>query len=209
MGEQVLGLLQGKLNEAKARTEFSMDLKDELELLEGLSHVISTLGQDAAAVAIRRLVEPMATGLQRDGVAGGDAKLAQQELDRLTVVVSHAKPVMQPGCEHPVAMVVRELWPVLQAVSVQHQSSGQVFEKLSRFFKHAMRTCKEHFEPLLKPLIAHLVGSFNVVPHSSCLYCASICVTEFGRKGPAFAAVLFQMLNDFSQAVFRCLQASA
>ncbi|CAM9473964.1 unnamed protein product [Scytosiphon promiscuus] len=209
MGEQVLGLLQGKLNEAKARTEFSMDLKDELELLEGLAHVISTLAPDAAAAAIRRLVEPMATGLQRDGVAGGNAKMAQQDLDRLTVVVSHANPVMQQaGCEHPVAMVVRELWPVLQAVSAQHQSSGQVFEKLSRFFKHAMRTCKEHFEPMLKPLIAHLVGSFNVVPHSSCLYCGSICVTEFGRKGPAFSAVLFQMLNDFSQAVFRCLQAS-
>lgn len=47
-------------------------------------------------------------------------------------------------------MVVRELWPVLEAVSAKHQSSGQVFEKLSRFFKHAMRTCKEHFEPLLK-----------------------------------------------------------
>lgn len=34
MGAQVLGLLQGKLNEAKERTEFSMNLKDELELLE-------------------------------------------------------------------------------------------------------------------------------------------------------------------------------
>ncbi|CAB1115460.1 unnamed protein product [Ectocarpus sp. CCAP 1310/34] len=206
MGEQVLGLLQGHLNEAKAREEHRIDIKDELELLEGLSYVISTLAPDPAAAAIRRLVEPMATGLQRNGVAGGDAKLAQQELDRLTVVVSRANPVMQAGREHPVAMVVRELWPVLEAVSAKHQSSGQVFEKLSRFFKHAMRTCKEHFEPLLTPLIAHLVGTFSVVPHSSCLYCGSICVTEFGRKGPGFTALLFQMLSDFAQAVFRCLQ---
>eukprot|EP00903_Cladosiphon_okamuranus_P011653 g10961.t1 len=206
MGEQVLGLLQGKLQEAKARTEHRIKIKDELELLEGLSYVISTLPPDPAAGAIRRLVEPMATGLQRDGVDGGDAKLAQQELDRLTVVVSHACPAMQAGQEHPVAMVVRELWPVLQALSAKHQSSGQVFEKLCRFFKHAMRTCKEHFEPLLKPLIAHLVGTFSVVPHSPCLYCGSICVTEFGRKGPAFATLLFQMLSEFAQAVFRCLQ---
>lgn len=60
-----------------------------------------------------------------------------------------------------------------------------------------------------QPLIAHLVGTFRVVPHSSCLYCGSICVTEFGRRGPDFAAVLFQMLNDFAEAVFRCLQASS
>eukprot|EP00752_Nemacystus_decipiens_P017466 g15660.t1 len=58
----------------------------------------------------------------------------------------------------------------------------------------------------IKPLIAHLVGTFNVVPHSSCLYCGSICVTEFGRRGPDFAAMLFQMLGEFAQAVFRCLQ---
>ncbi|CAN0101819.1 unnamed protein product, partial [Ectocarpus sp. 12 AP-2014] len=87
MGEQVLGLLQGHLNEAKAREKHRIDIKDELELLEGLSYVVSTLAPDAAAAAIRRLVEPMATGLQRNGVVGGDAKLAQQELDRLTVVV--------------------------------------------------------------------------------------------------------------------------
>eukprot|EP00752_Nemacystus_decipiens_P010447 g9307.t1 len=206
MGEQVLGLLQGKLHEAKERAEHRINVKDELELLEGLSYVISTLPPDPAAAAIRRLVQPMATGLQRDGVDGGDAKLAQQELDRLTVVVSHARPAMQVGREHPVAMVVRDLWPVLQALSAKQQSSGQVFEKLCRFFKHAMRTCTEHFEPLLQPLIAHLVGTFNVVPHSSCLYCGSICVTEFGRRGPDFAAMLFQMLGEFAQAVFRCLQ---
>lgn len=34
MGEQVLGLLQGQLNEAKAREEHRIDIKDELELLE-------------------------------------------------------------------------------------------------------------------------------------------------------------------------------
>ncbi len=56
---------------------------------------MSTLPPDAAASAIRRLVEPMATGLQRDGVEAGDAKMAQQELDRLTVVVSHADPPVQ------------------------------------------------------------------------------------------------------------------
>lgn len=48
------------------------------------------------------------------------------------------------------AAVVREMWPILEALSLRHQSSSQVFEKLCRFFKHAMRTCKEHFEPLLR-----------------------------------------------------------
>lgn len=57
-----------------------------------------------------------------------------------------------------------------------------------------------------QPLIAHLVGTFAVVPHSPLLYCGSICVTEFGHKGPQFEALLFEMLGDFSRAVFGCLQ---
>ncbi|CAN0143060.1 unnamed protein product, partial [Laminaria digitata] len=173
---------------------------------QGLSYVISTLPPDPAAAAIQRLVRPIAEGLQRDGTVAGDGKLAQQELDRLTVVVSHARPVMEMGREHPVATVVREMWPILEALSTRHQSSAQVFEKLCRFFKHAMRTCKEQFEPLLRPLIVHLVGNFSVVPHSSCLYCGSICVTEFGLRGPEFVAILFKMLEDFTSVVFRCLQ---
>lgn len=64
--------------------------------------------------------------------------------------------VEQAGREHPVATVVREMWSVLLATSARHQSSVAVFEKLSRFFKHAMRTCKEHFEPLLK--VCFVVG---------------------------------------------------
>lgn len=61
---------------------------------KGLSYVISTLPAAPAAAAIKRLVEPMVTGLQRNGVIAGDAKLAQQELDRLTVVVTYANPAM-------------------------------------------------------------------------------------------------------------------
>lgn len=206
MGESVLRLLLEQLQLAKARTEHKIGNKDELEMLEGLAHVISSLQPVPAANAMRQLAEPMAAGLQRDGVEGGNVKSASYELDRLTVLVSFVNPTIEAGREHPVATVVREMWSVLLATSARHQSSVAVFEKLSRFFKHAMRTCKEHFEPLLKPLITHLVGTFAVVPHSPLLYCGSICVTEFGLKGPQFAALLFEMLGDFSRAVFRCLQ---
>ncbi len=39
MGEQVLGLLEGKLHEAKARAEDRINIKDELELLEVCARV--------------------------------------------------------------------------------------------------------------------------------------------------------------------------
>lgn len=50
------------------------------------------------------------------------------------------------------------------------------------------------------------MSTFAAAPHSPYLYCGSICVTEFGRKGTHFATLIFQMLGDFSTAVFLCLQ---
>lgn len=59
--------------------------------VQGLSYVISAMAPaQAAADALKRLVEPISATLERDGAVAGDAKLAQQDLDRLTVIVSHA-----------------------------------------------------------------------------------------------------------------------
>lgn len=64
---------------------------------QGISYVISSLQPVPAAVAFRRLVEPIAANLQADGVVAGDAKLAQQHLTRLTVIVTHANPSIEVG----------------------------------------------------------------------------------------------------------------
>lgn len=62
---------------------------------QGVSHVISTLPSVPAGNAIRQLAEPMAVGLQRDGVEAGNVKLAVYELDRLTILVSFINPPVE------------------------------------------------------------------------------------------------------------------
>lgn len=57
-----------------------------------------------------------------------------------------------------------------------------------------------------QPLMTHLVMMFSRAPHSPLLYCASICVTEFGLRGPEYAALLFQMLDNFCITVFKVLK---
>lgn len=68
-------------------------------LLQGLAHVISTLQAAPAANAIRRLAQPIAAALQRDGVEQGDVKGAQHDLDRLTALVSHLNPRLEVGLD--------------------------------------------------------------------------------------------------------------
>ncbi|CAM9622957.1 unnamed protein product [Discosporangium mesarthrocarpum] len=203
MGEPVLAL-HNQLQQAKVTMK--MDLKDELEIIEGLCHVLKTLPPQKAAAAINKMVEPVAADLHKLGVLAGDSRHAVQDLERLTVIARFANPAVEVGKRHPIVLVVEGLWPVLEATAARHQASDKLIEKLCRFFKHSMRTCKAEFEPLLERLINHLVNSFNSVPHSSCLYCGSICVTDFGGRGPGYAARLFRMLDDFSKMVFRSLQ---
>ncbi|KAH8051304.1 hypothetical protein JL720_15173 [Aureococcus anophagefferens] len=68
--------------------------------------------------------------------------------------------------------------------------------KLCRCYKHAMRSCRKAFAPMLSRMAAHLVQSFASNPISSFIYCSSICITEFGdeaekrRRFDMFAAVV-------------------
>ena len=55
---------------------------------------------------------------------------------------------------HPVLEVFANLWPVFEAVSIKMKTSHLVIEKLCRCYKHAMRSCRKHFEPMLDRMTA-------------------------------------------------------
>lgn len=106
----------------------------------------------------------------------------------------------QTGTEHPVAALVREMWPVLEATAGRHRSSAQVFEKLSRFFKHAMRTCKGHFEPLLKVTNPESYGFWGGASRHyrvGVVCCGAVllafCCVESARGAASDALVVFLM----------------
>ncbi len=58
-------------------------------------------------------------------------------------------------------------------------------KQLCRLLKHALRTGKSKFAPLLDNLLGFLVGCYGETHVSSFVYAASIVVAEFGDARPA------------------------
>lgn len=184
-------------------------LRDELEVLEGLSDVVAAAPTlDALAAGLEKLITPPANALAGYASTGGaDPKLVVNELERLTSVVRcaapprhllEADPTRRP---HPVLTVFERLWPVFQALADSYREQEHLIERMCRCYKHAMRSCRRHFEPMLQPMIAHLVHYFAQTRLSSFLYASSICITEFGHD-PSKHAILFNMLAAFAGTVF-------
>ncbi|KAJ8611016.1 hypothetical protein CTAYLR_007057 [Chrysophaeum taylorii] len=186
-------------------------LRDELEVLEGLGHVVSaTDAYDALASGFERLVAPPAMALANFASASEatDPKLVVDDLERLTSIVRCATPshkVLQTR-PHPVLTAVERLWPVFEALADRYRGNPHLIERLCRCYKHSMRSCRARFEPMLDNMIQHLTRHFALAPLSSYVYASSICITEFGHDRTK-ERVLFEMLSAISSTVFSLLRA--
>ncbi|KAH8078145.1 hypothetical protein JL720_9823 [Aureococcus anophagefferens] len=184
-------------------------LKDELEILEGLGAVVAAMPDyEAVRAGTEQLAGPPALALTAiaSSNAAGEPRVVARELDRLTSVVRYASPpaALLGSRPHPVLELFDKLWPVFEALGAKYRESTVVVEKLCRCYKHAMRSCRKAFAPMLSRMAAHLVQSFASNPISSFIYCSSICITEFGDEAEKRPA-LFDMFASLSSAVFGLL----
>jgi transportin-3 len=100
---------------------------------------------------------------------------------------------------------MKSSWSVLERTTKRFPHDIMLAEKVCRLHKHALRTCgAELYTPLLDPLLQVLVQSFAESHQSPYLYCASICITEYGRK-PQYVQTLFDMLQTLAQTTFSFL----
>ncbi|KAH8065829.1 hypothetical protein JL722_212 [Aureococcus anophagefferens] len=187
----------------------SVVLPDELEILEGLGALVAAMPDyEAVRAGTEQLAGPPALALTAiaSSNAAGEPRVVARELDRLTSVVRYASPpaALLGSRPHPVLELFDKLWPVFEALGAKYRESTVVVEKLCRCYKHAMRSCRKAFAPMLSRMAAHLVQSFASNPISSFIYCSSICITEFGDEAEKRPA-LFDMFASLSSAVFGLL----
>ena len=197
--------------------EFVIDLKNELEVLEGVCKAISTkllndpsISADVINGYISHLAQPIIARLK--GIASPEysasPKQIAAELSRLTVLVQHLRlPKQSPLSRSDfILSLMQESWPMLDAVSKKHPRDFTCGEKLCRLHKHAMRECgATTYAPLLGSLSEQTVKNFSLSLSSPYLYLASICVSEFGRN-PAYSKLLFDMMANLSTSVFNSLR---
>ena len=206
MGEPVLQLYT-EITSSPGR----LDLKDDLEVLEGVCKAISRQIKETSVDGsnyVQRIVQPIGNRLAAT-VNNPNCKPKQDvipELDRLTIIVQFLTVPTQPtSVTNPIMEVIQSIWHLLDAISVRYPQDNPLAEKICRFHKHALRSCgAAAYEPMLEPLMKQLIQSYERSRQSAYLYAASICVTEYGRI-PKHSSNLFNMINAMATVSFSFL----
>ena len=190
-----------------------IDLKNELEVLEGVCKAISTklisdpsISSDVINGYINHLAQPVMASMKviASPEYAASPKQISAELSRLTVLIQHLRLPKQSSLSRSdfIVSLMRESWPMLDSVSKKHPRDFGCGEKLCRLHKHAMRECgAASYAPMLEPLAEQIVKNFSLSILSPYLYLASICVSEFGRN-QAYSQLLFDMMANLSTTVF-------
>lgn len=220
MGEPVLQLY----NELTLRPG-TLNLKDELEVLEGVCRAISRQMRDVGAADgtsaghVQRLVQPVGNRL---AAAVADPNCNPRlhiipEIDRLTVVIrflhvprsdpkSNHHQQQHQHQQHPILDIVASSWSLLDAASNRFAQDVELAEKICRFHKHALRACGPvAYAPMLDSLMEQLVQSYQRSHQAPFLYAASICVTEYGRD-VAYSQKLYTMMEALAKTSFTFLR---
>jgi len=210
MGEPVLQLYNEVTAAAPASGNNGLQLKDELEILEGVCKAGSRQIQDAhsdGSIFLKQVVDPIGGRLTaKVNSPNCDARRnIIPEIDRLTTVVRFLTLPTSPTGSSPIVEVIHATWPLLESASNRFPQDAGLAEKICRLHKHAIRTVGPiSYAPLLEPLMEQLVRNFERSRQSAYLYAASICVSEYGRN-PTYSNSLFQMINAMATVSFSFL----
>ena len=223
LGDTVLQLYDGivaareqhRTSSVGSGEDFILDLKNELEVLEGVCKAVSNKVVNDPSI-INHLAQPIINNLK--AIASSDnassPKQVSAEVCRLTTLIQHIR-LPQASSQHAtgaltrsefILSLMRETWPMLDSVSQKYPRDFNCGEKLCRLHKHSLRECgPAHYVPLLESLVEQTVRNFSSSFSSPYLYLASIIVSEYGRD-PAQSKLLYDMVASLSSSVFNALR---
>lgn len=182
-----------------------LKIADELLLLEGVCKAASRKIADDRSDGrdiLTRLAQPMGNRLAAHlADPNASARWVEAELDRLTTLIRTLKSESTPIVE-----LIQSAWPLLELTIQRFPQDCQLAEKTCRFHKHSIRSCgPKAYAPLFDALVKQLVDCFHATRVSSFLYCASICVSDFGNDAK-YTDRLNAMLASLSSTAFSMLQ---
>lgn len=214
------GIVTAREQHRSSGEEFILDLKNELEVLEGVCKAVSSKLANEPSI-INHLAQPIINNLKTMALpeSSPSPKQISAEVCRLTTLIQHlrlpkARLHQQQQQQQSMTQsdfilsLMRETWPMLDAVSQKYPRDFNCGEKLCRLHKHALRECGAvNYSPLFEPLVEQMVRNFSSSLNSPYLYLASVIVSEYGRD-PAHSKVLYDMVANLASTVFGTLRSA-
>ena len=170
------------------REKGELAVKPEVDILTGLSHILSEMDVASCEGALEHLIEPIISAISHNiAHHSNNQKDIMDHVDRITAVMSNTRcrrSALTADVQHPVLSVFLKLLPTFRML-LEAYSSEVVCEKVCRCYKHVMRNTQEYFFPFLEAMADHVTHEFQTKPFASFIYVSSICVSIFGESLPS------------------------
>ncbi|XP_024389574.1 transportin MOS14 [Physcomitrium patens] len=164
------------------KSNFNLSSDDELQLIEGMSLMVSALPPDRLGSALDALCIPILAPLQQVVTAAQQAGSSQQfTSNQYTVHIDRITNIFRYGSEPDhLADVFQRMWPILKAVFTQRASDMRTMEKLCRACKYAVRNCGSALGSVMGSMLEEVQERYQQHHHSCLLYLASEVIKVFG-----------------------------
>ncbi|KAL3676845.1 hypothetical protein R1sor_026793 [Riccia sorocarpa] len=207
LGQSVDALLELYRQVMSGQGNFHLAPEDELQLVEGLSIVVSSLPADKLPQAVEALCIPVSAPLEKlvaSAQQGGPAQTftANQYILHIDRIGHIFRYITQPEV---LAGVFQRMWPLLKLVFVQRAGDGKSMERLCRACKFAVRNCGRALGPTMGLLLEELQERYQQHQHSCFLYLASVVIKVYGSD-PACASYLGTLISVLFGQTVRLLQ---
>jgi transportin-3 len=195
------------------RATGGLPVKSEVDILTGLSHILSEMDIASCENFLGHLIEPITTLIAGNISQHANQKDILDHLDRITALLSNTRcrrSALDAEAQHPVLSVFLKLLPTFQGILGAYPSEV-VCEKVCRCYKHVMRNTQESFFPFLESMAAHVTHEFQTKPFASFIYVSSICVAIFGDSRQLMAGstivdnmkvILLKLYSEISSIFF-------
>ncbi|KAI5076843.1 hypothetical protein GOP47_0008908 [Adiantum capillus-veneris] len=163
-------------------SKYQLSAEDELQIVEGLSMVVSAMPVDQTSQILEALCLPVATSLEEVVTESQMARHAREyissrnytvSIDRLSNIFRY---VNHP---EPLANSFRRLWPLLKNVFIQMGSDMRTMERLCRLCKYVVRVCGRFLGDIVVALLEQVQEQFQQHHQSCFLYLASEVMKVF------------------------------
>ena len=201
-----LDLVQG----IYTQTTTSLHEDDSKQMAEAVSSLISAVGYEKLIPALTMFCVPVANRLHNyvDLYTADDKeslKKIHNALDELGLMLKFIDISVPQGAIHPTIQFLQQLWPTFEKLFQQHGSRLSTAETISKFFRNALDSTKDHFYPLFKPFLSLLLGAFQTTTLSCYIWtCAKI--TKYFSTIPQVRDDIIQMVKTISERAFHIIQ---
>ena len=182
-----------------------LHISDHVEVLDGVSKVISTLPFDSGVSSLQTLCLPLLTFISQHTSKPESKSLLSDSLCKLATLFLCTQ-TFRNNPKHT-APIVEAIWPILEPIFAAHPTDAQVIDQLLRCIRYLLDNFPSSFEPsptstLLPTLFSHFKSTFRLARNPAILYTTSAFLKYNSHKAD-YIPPLWDVLLDFSHSVLK------